>query len=149
MRPVAATGLALAAVAGVVVAVSADPQNEPFDQVREVTSSVSSAVGDAGSVRVDASAGDGGFFVMRGFQFATIYALRRHGLSVTAPPVEVLIGSHYGERGGDMVVNIDAEGDRRPPGRTVAQVEVTPDTSDNPFAKPQAVTVTATVVRPP
>jgi hypothetical protein len=147
--PVAATGLALAVAAGVVVAVSAAPAAEPFDELREVTSSVNAAVGEADSVRVDATVGDGGFFVARGFQFATIYALRRHGHSVTAPPVEVLIGSQYAEGGAEKVVNIDAEGDRKPPGRTVAQVEVTPDTSDNPFAQPHAVTVTATVAPAP
>jgi hypothetical protein len=143
----AATGLALAATAGILVAVSVHPRAQPFDQLREVTSSVNAALGEADSVRVDATFGGGGFFVGRGFQFGTIYALRRHGRSVTAPPVEVLIGSQYGERGSDRVVNIDAGGDREPPGRTVARVVVPPERTDDPFSKAHAVTVTASVVR--
>jgi hypothetical protein len=143
--PAAAAGLALAATAGVLVAVSVHPRVKPFDQLRQVTDRVNAAVGARDSARVDATFGDGGFFVGRGFQFGTIYALRRQGVSVTAPPVEVLLGSQYGESGGDIVVNIDAEGDQEPPGRTVARVEVPPERSDNPFSKPRSVTVTASV----
>jgi hypothetical protein len=140
-----AAGMALAAAVGIVVAVSADPRAQPFDQLREVTSSVDAALHDTDSARVDATFGDGGFFVGRAFQFGTIYALRRQGLSVTAPAIEVLIGSQYGDKGGDVLVNIDAEGDKKARGRTVARVEVPPDRADNPFSEARSVTVTATL----
>jgi hypothetical protein len=141
-EPAAAAGLALAAAAGIVVALSAEPRDRPFDQLREVTDHIGAALRDSESARVDATFGEGGFFIGRAFQFGTIYALRRQGLSVTSPDIEVLIGSQYGDDGGDVVVHIDAAGDKKARGRPVARVEVPPDT---PSSKASNVTVTATI----
>jgi hypothetical protein len=96
-------------------------------------------------VRVDASFGEDGFFVGRGFQFATIYSLLRAGRSVTAPPIEVLIGKHYAAGRADTVVDIHAARGRQQQGPTVATVVVPPARSDNPFSKPHDVTVTASI----
>jgi hypothetical protein len=146
-RPVLATGVALVAAAAVAVTLSIDWHAQPFDQVREVSANVDAAVDDAKLVRVDASFGEGGYFVGRGFQFATIYALRRAGHSVTAPSVGELIGSQYKRTSAAATVNINAGGDPSGQGKAVATVDVPPDRFQNPFSKIRRVTVTASVKR--
>jgi hypothetical protein len=144
-RPALAGGLACVAAVGAVVAATRDPHPQPFDEVSEVTGSVDGALPDAESVRVQASFGAGGYLVGRGFEFATIYSLRRSGRSVSAPDVAGLIGKQYDRRRTDAVANIDAGGAPGNHGRAVARVVVPPYRYDNPFSKATSVTVTASV----
>jgi hypothetical protein len=144
--PFAAAGVAAALAAGLIVSVSADQHEEPFDQLRVITDSLTEELANTSSVRVDATFGEGGFFVGRGFQFGAVYALRRQGHTVRAPAVAALIGDDYKRPGGDRVATIDATaGKPTVEGRKVAAVLVPPDRTDNPFSKAPPVTVTASI----
>jgi hypothetical protein len=138
-------GLALAAtaVAGTLVAITADPHFEPFGRMRLAEDRALATVPAGDAVRVDRFARE--FWpVVTGvrFQAGLVYALRRHGRTVRAPVIASKLGAHYRAGPADRVLRVEVDGPPRPRGTTIARFLIHPRSSSAGLA-PQVVRITS------
>jgi hypothetical protein len=141
-RP-AALGLGIAVTVGTVVALTADPSFEPFDEMRTAGERAVAAAQPGETVRVDRSA-QGFWPVVTAvrFQAGLVYALRRGGSTVRAPVIAEKIGPRYRTGPADRALSVDVD---RPPalaGTTIMRLLVHPRSSATGLA-PQAVRITS------
>lgn len=145
-RLATSTGLAAAASAGVLVAVSADPPAQPFEEVRTVAARVDAALPPDGATRVDARLRIDNLFMAVSVRDGIVWALRREGRDVLLPPaVAQGYGEDYGVGAFRQRLRVRVQ---EPPGPRDGRVVrlLAPD----PFAggRPRAVEVTLTVTDP-
>jgi hypothetical protein len=148
-RP-AAIGLAAAAVAGTLIAVTTDGHFEPFGQMRSAADSALAATPAGETVRVDRSARSFWPVVTAvRFQAGLVYALRRDGRTVRAPVIASKLGSQYRAGPADRALRVDVDRPPPPPGRrTITRFMIHPRSSSAGLA-PQVVRITSRRLRPP
>jgi hypothetical protein len=122
-RPVLAViGLGVAIATSIVVAVTADPVDEPYRQMRLIADRVKTELPTTtGSVRVSSAFSGDTYFMAFDLEAGTVYALRREGRNVSAPALAGWLGSRYGAAPFDSAVRVNV--DTSPPsrGRTVVR----------------------------
>lgn len=93
-------GLGLVALVGlgVAAATGSDRQESRYGPIRSLASRLGSDLPDGSSVRVDITRGSSGSVHAFDVQTGSVYALRQHGFSVTAPSMKRLLGHWYAEQ---------------------------------------------------
>jgi hypothetical protein len=149
-RLAAAAAACAVVLVAVLVAASADWQDQYFREMRAISAALDAKVPRGRPVRVEVSLRVD-TFMATGFRAGIVYSLRRDGRTVTAPVAARLFGSQYGygHGRGAQVLHVDI--DRPPPrrARVVSRLVVATAKPDNPFSRPPPTRLVTVSLLPP
>jgi hypothetical protein len=121
-----ATGLAIVAAIGVLVALSRDPREEPYSAMRTIADRLERIdLPENATTRVEASSTGQASFMALGLMGGIVYTFRREGKPVTAPAISEAFGSEYDDTSGESEQVLHVAVDNPPPGgKVIARLAV-------------------------
>ena len=142
-------GLAAVVATGLVVAVSGEFKDQPYEQATAIADRIDSAVPGERRILLGIGGAPDTSFVGLNLQAGVLYALRRDGRDVVAGSAANYLGPKYRPDGGDRVVRIDLGAPPPAGGRLLARLSVveSPDPdAPGPSQPPRRWRTTVTVL---